>query len=140
MKTSNRQRGMSSIGWLVLLSVIGFFLLLLFKIGPLYMANMNICASLRSMAQKNPDLTAMSNREIRSDLSTFMTINSVGLSLDNFNIVRQDERVLVNNVYEARVHILYNIDAVVSFKNQLNSEDIEHCCKYLIENEKKETP
>lgn len=141
MKLIGSQRGLSSVGWLLILSIAGFFLLLTTKIGPYYLTNMGIRSAMKSMAQNNPLLADMENSEIRSKLSSSLTINSVrGHAVRDFKIVRLKDRVLINHEYEARVHILGNVEAVMSFKNQVDSTNLEQCCKWLVENEKQSKP
>jgi hypothetical protein len=138
MKLMKSQRGLSSLGWLLILSVAGFFLLLATKLGPHYLTNMGIRSAMKSMAQNNPLLDDMENAEIRSKLSSSLTINSVrGHPIKEFKIVRLKDRVLINHEYETRIHILGNVEAVLSFKNQVDSSNLEECCKWLVENEKK---
>jgi len=135
MISYRRQKGIGSLGWLVILALAGFGLMCLFRLGPAYWDNRYIVTALKSLSKK-PDLTSMTKNEINTDLRNFATINGVrGDEAGSFKIIRKKDRMIVNSVYEKRVHLFFNIDVVMSFKNQLDSSNPEACCKYLINDE-----
>ena len=137
MVSFSKQKGMGSLGWLVVLSVAGFFLLCFFRLGPSYLNNRYVVAALKSLADE-PELHELSKSEILSKLRGFSAVNGLrGEEANSFSVVRMANRTLVNSVYEQRVHIFHNIDVVMTFKNQLDSSDVESCCVYLIEDESK---
>lgn len=138
MKSTNKQQGLGAISLLLILVVAGFFLLCFFRIGPAYLDNRYITSALRTLSENNSDVGQLEKTEIRKQLGNFMTINGVrNQSVKDFIIKRDKEKMIITNVYEVRVPIFANIDAVINFKNQLDSSNPEECCKYLIEIDEK---
>jgi len=131
-----KQRGIGSLGWLVILSIVGFVLLCLFRLGPAYLDNRYIVSALETLA-KNPDIHDMDKNAINKELDNFLLINGVrGAEGKSFTVVRKKDRTLINSVYEVRVHLVANIDVVMTFKSQLDSTNPKECCEYLIPDEK----
>ena len=116
----------------------GFFLTLLFKMGPVYMDNMGVRSAMKSMATSSSDIADMSKQEVYTKLDSFFTINGIrDISVKDMEIIRRKDRTLINHVYERRVPIFYNVDVVMAFKNQIDSSNIQECCSYLIDEEGK---
>jgi len=118
--TWRRQQGMTAIGWLLVLMVGGFFVLLVLKLGPIYMENYSIKTAL--LAVKNePGVDQKNSREIRQMLMNRLDINYVTtLPRDAITISRKTGgNKWVDVDYEVRKHMLYNIDALVSFKESV---------------------
>ncbi|MBX2859028.1 MAG: DUF4845 domain-containing protein [Cellvibrionaceae bacterium] len=126
---------MSSLAWFLALSLFGFALLCLFRIGPSYLNNRYVVSALEGLAQE-PDLHELSRTEIQSKITSFAVINGLrDPEVNSFKIVKESRRTLVNSEYEKRVNFLYNIDLVMTFKNQLDSSNVEACCSYIVEDE-----
>lgn len=114
------QRGLSTLGLLVTLAIVGFFFTAAFKIGPLYLDNVFVKDALDSLRDKN--VAEMTDSEIRSSVGDYFNINNVrDINTKQIAITREKERVLVDVDYEKRVPFLSNIDIVVSFKNHFDS-------------------
>ena len=81
----------------------------------------------------------MDQESIKSALSKYMTVNAVANEHANsFKIYRLPDRMLVNTNYEVRVPMIHNIEAVLVFKNQLDTSNPDACCEYLVEYEEEE--
>jgi len=132
MKSLNNQRGVSSLGWLAILMSSGFFLMCGFKIIPLYADNVYMKNGLKSLKElENPEggFDGVSNGIIKSQLKNFNTVNNVRNSeANNIKIERFKNKFLVNLNYERRVPLFYNIEVVVTFKNQFDSSRPHDCC------------
>ncbi len=114
------QQGMSSLSMLVLLAVIGFFLTALFKLGPLYLDNYFVSASINSL--KNEKIHEISDQQVRRILDKLFTINGVrDITAREVKVDRQKTRTLVIMAYEKRVPFIGNIDVVVKFDNVYDS-------------------
>jgi len=130
----NKQEGLGAITLLIVLAVAGFFLLCFFRIGPAYLDNHSISSALKSIADNNSDVGQLEKSEIRKQLTNFMLVNGVRhQKIKDFDIKRDKEKIIITNIYEVKVPILANVEALVTFKNQLDSSNPEECCKYLIE-------
>ncbi len=115
-----RQKGLSSLSLLVILGAASFILLAAFRLGPLYIDNYFVKASVESL--QSEDLRDMSDRQIRSALSRHFTINGVrDIDARSAEIERSTEGVLVKLDYEKRVDFLGNVDIVVVFENRFDS-------------------
>ncbi|TNE78054.1 MAG: DUF4845 domain-containing protein [Gammaproteobacteria bacterium] len=118
--SSKKQRGMSVLGILVLLAVVGFFLTVALKVGPLYLDNSFVKASLESLADEN--VHEMTDGAIRGQVWKFLDVNNVrDLDRDALKIVREKTRTLVTINYEKRVNFMGNVDVVVRFDNSYDS-------------------
>lgn len=138
MRIQTHQRGLSTSSWLLVAALVGFFLTLLFKMGPAYLDNMGLSSAMKSMARGNADLHRMDKGKIYGQLSNYFTINNVrSVNAKDMQIVRKRDYTLVNHEYEVRVPIFLNIDVVMSFRNQIDSRNVEACCEYLVEDAKK---
>ncbi len=129
MKSLRYQAGLSSIGWLLVIVLVGFGLLCSFKMIPAYVENRFIQEALRSLPTGD-ELTDMTKGEIKRSLSNFYTINNVrSAGSSQIEVERTQNKTLVNINYEVRVPLIYNIDVVMRFVNQLDSSRPDECCK-----------
>ncbi|MFL0799104.1 MAG: DUF4845 domain-containing protein [Agarilytica sp.] len=130
----NEQKGFLSYTQIVLLFSLGVFILLGVKIIPVYSEHIYVEDALKFLAQNNSDIEALGNGEIKSKLGKYMTINSVGKEqAKSFSVKRMKGKILISSIYEIRVPIIHNIDAVMSFKSQLDTSKPDECCKYLVD-------
>ncbi len=129
MSNRNKQLGMSSLGLLLMLAAVGFVVTCLFKMAPSYLDNRFIVGTLQSLADSEDDLAALSNGQIRSQLSKTFVVNNVrNININDVQIERMQSKVLVNIDYEVRVPLFYNVDVVMTFENQLDSSRPGECC------------
>lgn len=113
---------MSSIALLLVLSACAFVLLTAFKIGPLYIDNYFVRASVNSLQEI--DVGRASDREIRSALSRYFMVNSVrDISVNDAKIERDTKHVVVKLDYEKRIVFFGNVDVVVRFENHFDTLD-----------------
>lgn len=138
MNTLKKQKGLTMLGWLLVLIIAAFFLLCAFKIIPLYAENRYIEAALRSLVEPTTPLEEMTDGEIKRKLSNFYTVNNVrSEGAKNIVIVREAKKVLVTIDYETRARLfedaplLRTLDVAVLFENHLDSSAPEKCCKPL---------
>ncbi len=112
----HKQQGLSALGILVLLAVVGFFLTIATRIGPLYLDNSFVNAALQSLADE--PIHKMSDGKIRRKLQAAFTVNAVRDVYANDTVIeRKKTATTVSLDYERRVHFLANVDIVVVFKN-----------------------
>ncbi len=119
-KNIRKERGISSIGLLVVVALGAFFLLCGLKLIPLYLDSWFVQGSLNKM--RDEDLTSMTNRQIRSKIDSHFSIDGVrDISVRDIKIVRDKGRVTLNLDYEKRINFLGNLDVVVAFSNTIDS-------------------
>ncbi len=102
---------------------------------PAYIENIYIGDAMKFLLDSNDDLHALDSGEIKSQLEKYMTVNSIGaVQAKSFKVHKTKKATYINSVYEVRVPIIYNVDVVMSFKNQLDTSNPESCCQYLVDN------
>ncbi len=117
MKTNIRgQRGMTFIGLLVVLSLIAFFTLLVLRLFPPYMENFSVSSSVKSL-QQEVGIASKSPAVIKDLLKKRLDVNDVkNVKPEHVKITRVKDGLLrVEVVYDVRVPIAGNVDAIVSF-------------------------
>lgn len=130
-----KQKGFISIQMALFIFLIAMFAYCLFKLVPPYVENIYVKDSMKFLVDTNDNIHEIDKSALQSQLYKYMTINSVGdVQAKSFKIHRTRDVTFVNSVYEVRVPLFLNIDAVMSFKNQLDSTKPEDCCDYIVDN------
>ncbi|MEO5702651.1 MAG: DUF4845 domain-containing protein [Gammaproteobacteria bacterium] len=115
MNTINKQRGMSAIGLVIVLLLIGFFTLITLRVGPMYLENFSVTSSLASL-KNEPDIAAKPGIEILQLLMKRLDINDVeNVNPKDIAITRISTGVLVSVKYEVRKALVGNFDVVGKF-------------------------
>ena len=128
------QQGRSVIAILVLAMFGGFTLICVTRIVPVYIEHIYVEDALRHISVVNKDFSLVDRYDINRQLSNFARINSIdSIQAESFDVRRQDGRFIVDSIYEIRVPIISNIDAVISFKSQLDTANPSECCQYKVE-------
>lgn len=119
-RTAKTQQGMSMLAILLLVGVVGFFLTVLFKVGPLYMDNYFISAAMDDL--KSVDLHNMTKSDIHSRLSNSFSVNNVrGVDMKKVKVTKNKSNTTVDLDYDKQVNFMGNVDVVVKFKNHIDS-------------------
>ncbi|MEW8015220.1 MAG: DUF4845 domain-containing protein [Candidatus Sedimenticola endophacoides] len=114
-----KQAGMTGIGWLLVLFVIGFFVMLLLRIGPIYLENYSIKGVLESL-ETEPLITRKSKVEIKGMIMKRMRINGVyDFDPKSLDIVRSPGLVTVSIDYSVQKSMFTNIDVIVHFSEKV---------------------
>jgi len=112
----HKQRGLSALGILLILTIGGFFLTIATTIGPLYLDNSFVNAALQSLSSE--PIHKLSDGKIRRRLQDSFTINNVrDVNAKDTVIERKKTATTVSLDYERRVHFFANVDIVVVFEN-----------------------
>lgn len=120
------QRGMTIWQWLVVLLVAGLALTVAIAIGPLYINNVTVQSTVKDL-RADPELALKSVVEIRQAIERKFDVNSIeaiqAVCRDPkkpcIKIEKTASSVKVDANYEARAHVISNIDAVVVFKDNV---------------------
>jgi len=114
------QRGMTMIGWILVLGLIAFFTLLTLRLLPLYLNNFKIKSSLASLKEE-PHITQKSKAEVWKLLYKRFYINAADtVEKKDVTITKSTGTMKIVVDYETRVNIAGNVDAVVSFTEKLD--------------------
>jgi hypothetical protein len=117
MQSLKRQNGMTAIGWLIVLALIGFFVLLTLRMLPSYLEYYKVVSTLDSL-EKEPGLATPADikrlLERRFDISYVETIQPKDVGI---KAVGPDFKVIAD--YESRKHLFANVDVVMSFYKEV---------------------
>lgn len=116
MQTMKAQRGITLIGFIMVLAVIGVFLFVGFKLFPVYAEYYSAVTDLKAIC-KEPDAPNATMQQVRSGLDRRFNISYVE-SIDtkkDVKIITEGETRLVNIKYEVRRPLIYNLDFVAKF-------------------------
>lgn len=119
MTRHSKQDGITFIGLLVVLGVIGFFAMLALKIAPIYVDHYKVKASLESL-KTDKDITSKSRKDILIALSKRWQIDDIdSVSQDNVTVTKDMYQVSVQIVYDVQQPIFGNIEVLVHFDDQI---------------------
>jgi Domain of unknown function (DUF4845) len=116
MQSLKRQNGMTAIGWLIVLALIGFFVLLTLRMLPSYLEYYKVVSSLDSLEKETLSTPAEIRKllERRFDISYVETIQTKDVIIKptgpNFRVIAD---------YESRKHIFANVDVIMSFYKEV---------------------
>lgn len=110
-----RQRGISFIGFIVVLAVVGFFLFLGMKIGPTYLEFYTMRNAVNKVAA---EAEVADVNTLRRAMDRQMTIDYA----DSYNrefirVVRDGNQLNLVLNYEIRKPLIYNLDFVAKFQH-----------------------
>ncbi len=131
---NNRQSGFISFSWAAIFFSGAVIIMFAVKLGPVYSEDIYVSDSLKFLVKNNADVNALDKGQIIAKLQKYMTINSVrGLQGKSFTVKKMRDKMIISSEYEVRVPMILNIDAVLTFKSQLDTSKTDECCKYLID-------
>lgn len=114
-----KQKGMTLIGWLCMMALIGFFAILVIKMWPIYFESFGVKRAVSKLPTV-PEISTMTDAQIWRVIEKQFTVDGVNhAKKENFELERTEEGNLIARVkYEVRVNILFNVDAVVWFNEE----------------------
>ncbi|MCB1865872.1 MAG: DUF4845 domain-containing protein [Chromatiales bacterium] len=122
MVSLHRQRGVTALGWLVILFLIGFFVLLGLKIIPIYMDHYRIKEVMESLKDEPLQLDRGSD-EIRKLMEKRLKINYVwDLKREDVKIVKTRTGYDVTVDIDSRENIFGNLDVAVRLNHTVSVE------------------
>ncbi|MDF9391599.1 MULTISPECIES: DUF4845 domain-containing protein [Methylococcus] len=117
------QHGLTFIGFVLLMAVAGFFLLLLFRLGPVYLNHYKVSSSLESL-KSDQQLPEKTREDILKTLEKRWDINMVdSVTTKDVKITRSDGSLRVQVAYDVVRPIVGNVAALIHFDDQI---EVEH--------------
>lgn len=117
MQSRTHQRGMTGIGWLLVLALIGFFVLLALRMVPAYLDYYKVVSTLEALEEESG---FSSPREIRSLLERRFDVSFVSnITPQDVEIKHKGNKYLVTASYEKREHIFSNVFVVMEFEKEV---------------------
>lgn len=119
MRFAHAQKGMSLLGWMVVLALVAFFASTGFKMFPHYMDYMAI-EGMITKVETEPTLGVTTVRDFYEHVQKGMTVNGIrDLNPEDIMEIKQENGVFVVHLqYEKREHLIENLDLVASFDKE----------------------
>lgn len=115
MKLRTRQRGITLLGALVMLGILGFFAFLVMRLFPVYSEYHSVTTAMKGL-QGEPGVGQMTPEKIRELLNRRLYISYVeSVKPNHVKITRSGTGYNLNIKYEVRRPLAYNLDFVASF-------------------------
>lgn len=119
MRSMKKQKGMTAVGWLLVLVLIVVFTIVGLKLIPMYMDTYKVTASLESLVD-DPKAKGRPAVEIRRLLMKRLDINMVSdVSAQDVSISRTRGGIIVEVDYEARRSLFGNLFMVVVYNESV---------------------
>ncbi len=122
MRTRHQVKGITLIGFVLLLGVLGFFAYLAMRLVPMYVEYFGVLKAMEQLRQE-PGAAQKSLAEVRAQLSLkFNTqyVDETSVTPQSISLKRESGAATLRVAYEKRVPFLYNIDLVGKFDKSLN--------------------
>lgn len=116
------QRGITFIGFIIMLCVAGFFAYVAMKLVPVYSEYMGVVKSMNQL-QTEPGIAGKDISEIRQLLGVKFDIQYVDDAMippQNIQLKKQGGAASLRIFYDKRVDFIYNVDLLVSFDKTVN--------------------
>lgn len=114
-----KQQGLTLISLIFILGLIAFFVLLTFKIVPIYTEHGKVTHALAKL-KNTPDIEKESKRAIRYALIKQFDMNYVyHVEKENIDIISRPEYLKVQIVYHVKVLLAYNLSVWVDFDESI---------------------
>lgn len=115
MKLGTRQRGITLLGFIVVLAVVGFFAFLAMRLFPVYSEYYSVVTAMKGL-QSEPGVGQMTPEKIRDLLNRRFYISYVeSVKPNHIKITRAGTGYNLNIKYEVRKPLAYNLDFVAMF-------------------------
>ncbi len=116
MKTIKSQRGMTGIGWMIVIALIFFFAYIVILLLPIYLENSGVKSVISDLADGTESYSSV--KALRSVINKRLDINmATSVSSGDITISRDADVFLVDIEYEVRESFLGNIDLLIKFKS-----------------------
>ncbi len=125
MQARKHQNGVTLLGVLIILALIGFFVLVGLKLFPVYMEIYKVKAGLASLVEE-PGIEKKSKRQIyklflrRMDVEDVDRFNSKTVK-EYLKITINKNKVTINSDYEIRAPLFQNLFIVADFKHEVTN-------------------
>lgn len=118
-----KQKGLTFISMMVVLGVLSFFVLLILKIGPIYL-NHNKITNALSAVENMQGVETMRKSEVRISLAKRLNMNYVDkININDFVFAKQGNYIKVRLDYERVEKIIGNLSVLVVFSESFEVGD-----------------
>ncbi|WP_313918529.1 DUF4845 domain-containing protein [Tahibacter sp.] len=116
------QRGITFVGFIFVMCIVGFFAYAAMKLVPVYSEYMGVVKSMNQL-QTEPGIGSKDISEIRQMLNVKFDIQYVDDSVippQNIQLKKQSGAASLRIFYDKRIDFIYNVDLLVSFDKTVN--------------------
>lgn len=114
-----QQGGMTAIGFIIVLLLIAFFTLIVLKLMPIYYEDFKINTALKSLKEEE-GISQKTDAEIQTIIMRRFRIDNIQrIALDDIEINRDRNGIMIDIDYEIRDPFIANVDVVVYFKDKI---------------------
>lgn len=116
MLLQERQKGMTFLGYVLLLGVIGFFAIMALKLAPVYLEYQSIVKIMNNVAEEN----VSTPNAIRTTIQKRLDINNIEtVKARDFRIAQDKGTIVLSIDYEARTKFLGNLYFLLLFDHSV---------------------
>lgn len=117
MKTLKKQRGLSFLAWMIILSMAGVMVITGIKLTPVYIQYYTVAKILEQM-QTEPSLKGAQKPEIATSFGKRLDVSQINLPKGSYKITKIQGKngYLLEVEYEERRSLFGNLSIVASFK------------------------
>jgi len=115
------QRGLTFISLCILLAILGFFVFLILKIGPIYLDHNKVKSALSAL-EKDPAFPSMTEYQIRNSLDKRFNIGYVDfIAPEDIKVSKSNDYIKVEIEYEVVKPMAYNLSVLVDFHDEIET-------------------
>ena len=116
-----QQQGLTFISLVFILGLITVFVLLILKIGPIYLDHRNVVGALAGL-EKTADIEKLSEAEIRDSLNKRFNINYIdNITQDDITVTKEGNYLKVVVEYQVVKKIVGNLSVLVEFNDEIEA-------------------
>ena len=115
----NKQKGMTGIGWIMVIGIIIFSAVVAMRVFPIYMEGFKVRSALASLKEQ-PGVTKKAKSEIVKLLfNRFQVDDITNVTREDILIEKSNGVLTVTIDYEIRTHVMGNMDVVGKFNQEV---------------------
>ena len=115
MRHARPQAGITLIGFLMILMVVGFFAFLVMRLFPVYSEYYGVRQAMKAVAAE-PGIASRTPEQVKEALDRRFNISYVSTpKRNNVRVTRQGGNYVLNVRYERRGPLLYNLEYIATF-------------------------
>ena len=117
----NKQRGVTFLGWVILLIPFALMIYLAIRLTPIYVNYMAVAKAMNKISSEVAPGTAVDERAIRFSLDKSFNIEGINFPSikDNFRVQREGDDIVAIIEYEEVAPVIANVSVLVQFKKQV---------------------
>lgn len=125
MKPRKEQQGMTLVGWLIVLVLVGSAALLVLRVVPVYLESFKVERAMQSVAEE-PGIAGMSKRQIYKKFISRMDVEDVDRFSERnihkfMTVQKQGPKVTLTLKYQNVTHLIHNISLQFDFEHQASN-------------------